>query len=451
MSFRSRSRHLIVGAAVIGLLSTADSPRSGAADTPHGTPSGDRTCEGAPGGCDLSDSSVSNSLKSGGCTSTAAVRIAPARFALPMIPHYLPAFRQLVNTVSPQIRVANGPAWARWAVWDKEQTALLLSDIATHSIFHFSLSSGIVRQVYASATDSGVAVNPSVIMKGDAGYIIQDTALGRLLWLDDSYALSHFLQLKNYGSPEWGVIGSVRGWLATRNVIYVLADVIAEGKWSERLLKVEVAAIPEQSIEIKPLRASSVFQWDTEAAVRRHALLTFPIMAAAKGRAFILLDGEASHICEVSNGLRMLPEFPAGYEHFPSFSANLPGKLLLDAYHLIESRPVAVALYGSGDFLYLLLRRPDVGGTGDTFWSVAKVDPDSGSVVDTFPLPSRSANLILVPGRDQWALIEQDAVTGTGMLDLAAQVRGFYLLRSDFFQNPNIERRPTRGSSTSTR
>jgi hypothetical protein len=219
---RRAPRMLVAMMGPIALLATTGS--SPAADAPrrsetHGTPSGgDMTCAGPPGGCEplpyLAGAHPVQPVSLHACSPIFPVRPALATLWAPTIMISRPLPAQALGGAVRQIRVANGPVWTHWAVWDDQGGALLLTDVATHSIFHFALSTGIVKQVVASEFDSGTEVNPSAIRADDTGYILQDTKLGRLIWLDRSYSQTHFLQLTNLDLPDTGTIGPVRAWLA---------------------------------------------------------------------------------------------------------------------------------------------------------------------------------------------------------------------------------------------
>ena len=82
---------------------------------------------------------------------------------------------------------------------------------------------------------------------------------------------------------------------------------------------------------------------------------------------------------------------------------------------VIEKEPrVALGIYmtpGSGD-LYLLARTNGVFpglGKGRQWWAV-RLDPRTGAEVGRTLLPSASGHLTVVPGRDNWTLVEKDEV-----------------------------------------
>jgi hypothetical protein len=431
---------------------------AGARDNRGSLSGGSMVCDGAPGDCPppLTAAAGREVLPSLSCGVHEAPRLSS------------PAFQRLIfRTAGPlslasyaakgwvqEIRVANGPAWTHWAVWDKDREALLLTDPPSHKIYHFGLRTGIVKTVVASDLNTGRDLLPYAISETESGYILEDVAAGQLLWLDRSYANTRWLQLRTTGTAASGSIRSVRAWLVASTEIFVLADILDGAQWSERLLSARLPAITaavsaKEPVEISLTEISSMRQWPLEDRVRQHARLGFPIMATAKGRAFILISGEKSHISEMArDGLRHLPGFPTGYDLFPSIDKDFSGEKLLDAYALIESSSVAVALYGSRDYLFLLLRQPDADGSGAIVWSLARIDPDSGNLVEMIPVPAHTANLLLVPGPTQWAMVEQEKVTGhiAGAKDvtISARVSGFGLVASEFF-----DRGPSQRSGTS--
>jgi len=141
-----------------------------------------------------------------------------------------------------------------------------------------------------------------------------------------------FLQLKNLTIATSGQIGAVRTWVDTPRDIFVLADVLEHDDWSESLVKLSISPIAADPsaiapVEIKPFDITLLYQWRLEEAVRQHARLGFPIMATARGRAFIHVSGESSRIFEISQSLRRLSGFPAEYERFPVLAKDLRRRL----------------------------------------------------------------------------------------------------------------------------
>jgi hypothetical protein len=434
----------ILAMSIGGVLAGGGLARGGAnSHKGFGFSAGNMACDSPRGECEttpLAGGSRISGLNAPFCVESGRKTLAVARasfglYRFARVPLPGPVFDNRPQSV----KVSGGPAWAHRAAWDSDGNALLLTDPPTYSIFHFSLASGILKRVVASDFRSGQTVSPFAIRQRDAGFILEDSFQGRLLWLDHNYAQTHLLQLKNLLLANSDIVAGVRAWIEAKSDILVLADVQQREASSLKLLRVQLPEITADQtkgspLEVRPVSIESVYQWAMGDRLRQHARLGFPVMASAKGRAFILVSGELSRICEVTHGLRCFADVPRGYEQFPLIREDLSGKEWTTTYSVLENVKIATALYGWGDFLYLLLRQPDPGETGETVWSLAKIDPDTGTVVETMHLPAHSANLLLVPGFTRWALVEQEHVTGSGGRDLSARVVAFTMLSGEFFQ-----------------
>ena len=67
---------------------------------------------------------------------------------------------------------------------------------------------------------------------------------------------------------------------------------------------------------------------------------------------------------------------------------------------------------GQGEFLYLLTRKPAVGGK--TLWTLFKIDPryhqGKGKIVGHVELPTSANHLTVVPSEETWYIFERGPV-----------------------------------------
>ncbi len=76
----------------------------------------------------------------------------------------------------------------------------------------------------------------------------------------------------------------------------------------------------------------------------------------------------------------------------------------------VERSSMPVGLYSWSNFLYMLSRKPGLGG--GTTWLLQKIDPETDRIVSSFEIPTRANHLTVVPGPIEWAFIEKGPVRG---------------------------------------
>ena len=98
-------------------------------------------------------------------------------------------------------------------------------------------------------------------------------------------------------------------------------------------------------------------------------------------------------------------------------------------YKSLERSTSAVRLYGRGNFLYLLTRKPAGQGTS---WQLWQIDPRRDTIVRSLTLPTQANHVYLAPGPLHWAVIEKGAVIQSG----SQAIHSMLLLPSSWIENP---------------
>jgi hypothetical protein len=165
----------------------------------------------------------------------------------------------------------------------------------------------------------------------------------------------------------------------------------------------------------RPDQFKTVHSFSLESTSRNYARLGFPMLASAGGKNYALLIEGSPSIFEVHSGTRRLDlkNYPEGFNSFPSIEQKINETTVANVYKGLENAQMPVALYGKGDFLYLLLRRPSA-KAGETTWLLAKIDPRKEEVFGPVKLPTNGRHILLSPGNKEWAIIEKDRVEGLG-------------------------------------
>lgn len=322
--------------------------------------------------------------------------------------------------------LAYGPSWAYSGIWDKDEKAILLVDAPTKSIFHISILGKLVRQVITSSLGAESRFEPALLQVGPSGYVVEHGE-GHLMWLDENYAVQDQLLLANMQDKDGYLAGGIWTWVDLGGEIIAFAD---KGKdpmdskgWSAAVLRFKSR---------KATEFETVHDIALSSKTRVFSRLGFPVLASARGRAYILLVEGVPRIHEVGSGVRPLNAFPSGYDRFPDLGEVLDRDTAPVMYKQIERSQAVAGLYGWGDFLYVLTRRPNAVGDG-TKWFVSKIDPSLDVVVSTVPLRTSSTNIILIPGKEHWIVVEKGRVETLGK----QKIDSFQLVPAGFIESWN--------------
>lgn len=338
---------------------------------------------------------------------------------LPQIAHA--SLSKTANGHSPYTRSdfrSGRPTWINSGIWSLSGRSLLLLDTRDTSILNVLLDEEIVSRVSAFNSRTGTALNPWRIQSDGDRYLLQSHQEddGALFLLDNNYSIVRRIRYEDQGRPEEGFIGSMNQWVPTRNgEIVAFGDISRtpnareKNDWFTAVIRFSYdepenfKTIPSHSKDYSTLGSSSM----------EFARLGNPIIAAVGGTAYVLLaEGNPvePRIFEVRSTLRQLPAFPNGYNQVPRLNYDKDDPESIPRfYRQLESMQVAVGLYSQGDSLYLLTRQPDVSGDW-TSWILHRIDPRTEQVLGKVMLETKAPHISLIPGKEEWAIIEKARV-----------------------------------------
>ncbi len=134
-----------------------------------------------------------------------------------------------------------------------------------------------------------------------------------------------------------------------------------------------------------------------------------PALAQVKGEVFALVFEGGPHLERVFPGTHRLRSFPPGFAEVPVIPRR-GSNPQLECARRFEAASMAAGLYGQGDRLYLLTRRPAGGATA---WSLHRIDATRDTLEATIALPTTAPHLVVVPGPREWAFVEQEVNVDT--------------------------------------
>lgn len=145
--------------------------------------------------------------------------------------------------------------------------------------------------------------------------------------------------------------------------------------------------------------------WPLDESMDAGGLAWFiPTLARAGDGVFALVFGDSPAILSLLPVPMMLQTFPDGFRDVPELGRDDPGTFRRFLQNL-EEASAAVGLYGQGDYLYLLTRKPTARST--TTWQLHRINPATDRLEETRVLPTDAPHIRLIPGERYWAIVEQ--------------------------------------------
>lgn len=389
---------------------------------------GAAACAGMPTDCDAGTFQVKKDRGGHDLHSACLPEVATqerGRWRAPQVS--LATISRTANAQSPYTKLefkSSNPIWVTFGIWSQASRSLLLLDTPSKTILNVALEEELVTRVSAFNSRTGTQLHPWRLQADGNGYLLQSQQGndGSLLVLDNNFAVLRRIRYQDEGRPEVGYIGAMNQWVPTGD-----GEVVAIGATS----------MPDPNNRENKLWSSAVirFPYDRPGdftsidacyencstrelarldSAKELARLGNPILAVVGGAAFALLNDEERpgifKVGKTRNDLGRIKAFPQGYGLAPRLIYNKDDPDSLPAYYRgLESMQIAVGLYSQGSYLYLLTRQPSVSGDL-TSWILHRIDPRTEQTVGHVLLESDAPHISLIPGKDEWAIIEKGRV-----------------------------------------
>jgi|GEM_PF-5519371 len=311
--------------------------------------------------------------------------------------------RKQEGGVERTISFASGhaPSWVNFATWADSGKALLVIDVSSGSVFHVALTDEIVRQVIVSSLNTSGILRPKNIQSLERDLLVEQEG-GDFYQLGDDYTLSLRMRVMNK-ETSGGQIRSVFNWTAGSQGVLVFGDTARESGQTEEW-NTSLILVPWESSK----SPSVLDSLEIESTTRQFSRMGFPILATAKGKTFFLkVDGQAQ-LYKIESGLQLLDVIPDEFRKFPEIEKRMTSESIPRIFSDFSKATATVGVYGTPDGLFLLFRRRD--DEQVTRWAIGEVDIERGVLIRTVPLPTTKPHIVLVPGKEEWAVIEKEQV-----------------------------------------
>lgn len=306
------------------------------------------------------------------------------------------------------------PRWTSSGAWSSEGDEVVLVDILGSRLLRYSSRGGFLGDVRKPGRGRLEFNHPTKLTTDGAGFVLMDR-MEHLLWLDEELEPRRAMRLPE----DLDLAGVDRLTLSDFQVVGDdLAALVAvvrtapgsPGKQSGKQREDVWRGYAVISREAGTLRQLVELSQRPEA--RRLYGYVFPLVATAGGVAYGLDFGPPNRIVALLPSGRALSAIPEDLvDELPELPGDGGPGTAVVAFAALEGQAMVTGLYGRGDKLYLLARRP---GREGTLWQLHRIAPDGPRQERTVTLPSTANHLFLVPGVPAWAIVEKGPVEGPG-------------------------------------
>ncbi len=296
------------------------------------------------------------------------------------------------------------PTWSNSAAWAPDGTSLIIADTRRKVLMQFSLDGRLLQTIVA------IGGELNLVQGTGSGYLVEATDAG-FVWLDARFSALRTLDLKAEALGMATKVTSVFGWTLNGDSLITFGDLErkevpeAHEKARGNLLKV--------SSHSPPIAESIPLQIGPK--TRRFFLIAYPLLASADGKSYVLLLEDTAKVIELGDALRELHSFPSEYRDVPSLPTR--PESAAEIFGAVERATTAISLVGWRNMLYVITRKPQ-GGGGGTQWIAWPIQPREDRLLNGKILPTRAAHILIVPGSENWAIIEKGSVSADGTQDI---------------------------------
>lgn len=317
---------------------------------------------------------------------------------------------------------SKAPGYTIGAAWNQDGTKLFVPNPLDGRILVFTATGQHVRDWLRPGEGPGEFNRPYLVQQSSDGFTIQD-GLYRLHWFDQLLRPLRTVDLRTL--QVTGVHRLSINAFVLQNSTLIGFGTVQQESWHRGVFRVQLTP-QAQWLGIEPEVAPS-------SIADEYTRLTGPLLARAGENAYFLQQGIPAALVQVHPDPLRLRAFPAGFESLQDLPPERGPQGSVIRLRFLESQRLAVAVFGRGDFLYLLTRQPSDAPDGGTRWLLHQVDPKADVIVKTRVLPTTAAHLVVAPG-PRWALLEKGRMDAQGRQELKTMV----LLPANWIEDPEV-------------
>lgn len=306
--------------------------------------------------------------------------------------------------------IGPGPLWVAQATWDVEEEHLVVADPESGKIYVYNPDGRLDREVVKPGQGPLEFAKPAYPFVVGERYLVGSNFY-HWIWLDKKFEPVGSLALE-WEDPKLAEYRQLFLYSldAGATKFFGVGDVQAHDlDWSLTAMFAVPFALPGKLEKLGELVA------DEEEIAAYHS---YPTKVAACGDQVYLLRMAPTLSIEKFDAPRStLRSFPELFRRRP----NLPP---LKGRDSVQERWAAMRMARLADGLFcvedrwLLVVAHQPLAAGGTQWLVYPVDPTADKIAPPIELPTRAAEIVFVPGKRRWAVLEKGAMRQVGVQPL---------------------------------
>lgn len=301
-----------------------------------------------------------------------------------------------------------GPVWVSQATWDATEERIVIADPGSGRIYLYDTEGRIQRRIVNPGRGPLEFTKPNYPALRGGRYLIA-TSPYRWLSFDQDF------QAQTAWELDWeegvGAVSRMDTFefdFSDTHLYTIGATMSFKGQWSGK-------GVYAVSLKDRTVQQLSRFPKDPE-ETNYYNEPPFNL-SYCSGKVWLLEMASTVSIVEAREGGKRLRSFP------PEFQRRAPLPPLLDASSLAARRAalrngaVADGLFCADErFLLLLAHRP--AAQGRLQWLVYPIDPSRDTMGRPIELPTSAGEIVFVPGRKRWAVLEKGPMKYVGVQPL---------------------------------
>jgi len=310
------------------------------------------------------------------------------------------------------------------AAWMPQNDGFLIADYRNQRILHYDLDGELEREIKGSGSHRFVL--PGQVYAREDGFWVKDGP-ERFLFFDRDFKPTRSLDLR----PPFVPVPYREGLESLAILEQALAGDEIYGFGYARTVERAILGFHRVHVGESIALEAVVEEIDPYSNAQKFHNVSGPEIAEAGEEIYGLLFTDPPGILRLSPPAGRLASFPGAFLRLPRM-IEAPGNLAGSAqrFNALETMKAPTALYGWGDLLYLVTRRPGAGER--TLWELHAIDPEADRLLRTLVLPTVAPHIILAPGAEFWLIVEKGRVDPEGWQEISTAL----LVPASWFVEP---------------
>jgi hypothetical protein len=302
-----------------------------------------------------------------------------------------------------------GPVWVSRATWDPAEESVIVADPGSGRIYVYDAKGTVLRSIADPGRGAGEFTKPNYATLVGNRYAIATSMYG-WIWFDRNLAVESAWDLDfERGEHKYSRLASSEFDFTATHLYTIGAVQGFDEKWTDKA--VFAVSLSDRSIQ----QVGRISKDPDELSYYSEPPFN---LSACAGKAWLLQMSAAVSIVEARDGGKKLQSFPDEFRRRPAIPRLVDANSVRSRHVALRNAPVAEGLFCADDRMLLLLaRRPRA--EGGLQWLVYPIDPLRDVLARPIELPTTAGEIVFVPGRKRWAVLEKGAMKYVGVQPLA--------------------------------